>query len=85
MSEALTRCDTSRAAEVRSCTAGPLQAPRGINVTALHYHLSPDWPQRFGGGEPMGAEPRQGVGGAEQNGAEQTVGQDGKMFSDTDG
>lgn len=46
LSEALTRCDTGRAAGVRSCTAGPLQAPRGINVTALHFHLSPDWPRR---------------------------------------
>lgn len=46
LSEALTRCDTGRAVGVRSCTAGPLQAPRGINVTALHFHLSPDWPRR---------------------------------------
>lgn len=68
LSEALTRCDTGRAVGVRSCTAGPLQAPRGINVTALHFHLSPDWPRRSAEESRRGRSQVEGEGGVKLKG-----------------
>lgn len=84
LSEALTRCDTSRAAGVRSRTASPLQAPRGINVTALHFHLSPEWPRRSAKESPGGRSQAEG-GWSQAERSRADCRQDGKMFSDTDG